>query len=253
MGACVYSGDSFSWRGMASCFFAFSRPNWFIQSYLMLVLFSPLLNAFIRITDRRRILVYTLIYFFVSFYLGVLWNCEYAGFHEGYSFANFILLYLLATCVRLYTEKLQYNRHFYIGCYIVYTLVITLMGLLNIPFTYYYSNPFVILSSLALFLYFRTYSFRNRVINWVASSAFAVFLFHTTSPFGEWLKTVDVYLFSTYSLGVYVMTVSCLIVGVFALSIVLDKLRMFLFECLYPSVWKYSVRFSSFFNKYYQK
>ena len=104
-GLSVYVGDSsFSWRELGNRFFAFSAGgNWFVQSYLMLMLLSPILNAFVERCNENPLLVYILTYMAVMYYFSAVWDAEKFLFAHGYSFATFICLYLIGRYI--YMDK----------------------------------------------------------------------------------------------------------------------------------------------------
>jgi hypothetical protein len=51
-----------------------------------------------------------------------------------------------------------------------------------------YNSPLVILSSISLFLVFRKIEIQSRKINWLAKSVLAIFIIHTSVPYGNIFK-----------------------------------------------------------------
>lgn len=97
----------------------------------------------------------------------------------------------------------------------------------------YYCSPLVILPSIALVLWFSGLSLKpNKIINFIAASAFAVYLFH------------DFHLIRTvlFSLLIRVSDAQCgllgvaiAIISVYAIAIILDQPRKW--------IWNYLKRF----------
>lgn len=99
---------------------------------------------------------------------------------------------------------------------------------------YVYTSPLVIICSLYFFMFFTKVSFTCRIVNWIASSVFAVYLFHHDplifqsfylDPIRHWHDN-ETFFFS------FLLYTSLLIVGVFALSILIDKVRDNVFKCI---------------------
>ena len=78
-----------------------SKCLWFVKAYLMLLILSPILNAFVAHTDRRTFAA-TLIGFFVfQTVFNFFGDGGHQFFSDGYSPLSFIWLYLLARYMRL--------------------------------------------------------------------------------------------------------------------------------------------------------
>lgn len=103
----------------------------------------------------------------------------------------------------------------------------------GISFIFDYSSPLIILASSYFFLFFTKISFYNRAINWIASSAFAVYLFHADPLIFEpyYLDTIRCWHSST-TLPMFLLQTSGLIIAVFCLSILLDKIRLYVWNKL---------------------
>ena len=94
-----------------------------------------------------------------------------------------------------------------------------------------YLAPAVIIGSVYFFLFFTKLSFHSRMVNWIATSAFAVYLFHCDPLFFRryyLLPIKDFYLQD--SLPLFILHTGALIISVFFVSILVDKLRAFLWN-----------------------
>lgn len=77
------------------------QNGWFIASYLMLLLFSPLLNYFANNSNRKEFKLFLFFFFLIQTTLGWIypfWNM----FNNGYTVISFIGLYLLARYIYIY-------------------------------------------------------------------------------------------------------------------------------------------------------
>lgn len=95
---------------------------WFIQSYLLLFILSPVLNAFIASADRSTMERLLLAFFASAFLLG--WIRNTADFSDGYSVVWFMALYLFARYMRLHRPAFtRLPRPVCLGAFLVCTLL----------------------------------------------------------------------------------------------------------------------------------
>ncbi len=209
------------------------RDYWFVKCYIALYLISPVLNAFVESASRRQVAT-VLIAFYVFqsiygwLYTGTRW------LESGYSLPSFAALYLLARYMRLYPIRLwRCSKWTDAAIYAGYVLLLT-VGMYYIKraglrggILYFYSCPLVIIGAMHFLLFFsKLPSFTSRVINWIAISAFAIYLTHSSSFIGcyydkwilGWFKSEPRYTFIIYT--------ATLIAVVFVASILIDKLRI---------------------------
>lgn len=209
--------------------------NWFVTCYAVLYIFSPILNFYLDNTPKRR----QALLLFAFFTAQTLWGCIYRNeaFNFGYSTSSFIGLYLLSGFVRRYESECCSK----IGGVITYlsiTLFITAALLVIENFGYMfgvvllnYSNPLVIASSLALLLAFSKMNLgHSKIINFIAASAFAVYLFHGSptlfglNPYADFVEKANI-------IG-GVWAIAILLLCVFACSVILDQPRKWLWKFL---------------------
>lgn len=163
--------------------FYFGAAYWFIPAYLLLYILSPILNQFIENSNPHTIFATLFSFFVFEFALG--WEIDFAKFDGGLTTISFIGLYLLARYVRLYSNKLSSLsvRHCLL-LYLVLSVIPSIIafgglkyfGTTIVRFTY--TSPFVVAASLFFMLAFSKMYFHSRTINWLACSAFSIFLAH---------------------------------------------------------------------------
>ena len=89
-----------------------------------------------------------------------------------------------------------------------------------------YINPLVIVSSVSILFVFSQIKLKSKIINWVASSCFAVFLIHTNVNLCvPYYKAFVNYLYANYDGLLCVGLLFVFIAVVFVCSIFLDQIR----------------------------
>ncbi len=206
---------------------------WFVKTYIILYLLSPALNSFGQhVTHRQYLLILAGLFLFQTIYG---WMSSGANWIDGgYSPFSFIFLYLVAQYIRLYPNRLtnQCAIH-YISAFLILTFATTSVNYLSIrcgigegTAWFSYISPFILLESILFFLFFTKLSFKSRVVNWISSSCFAVYLFHCTpitlDGFCEQIRKYD-------GVGDY-LSIVVMIIVIFTVSIMVDKVRMLLWS-----------------------
>ena len=176
---------------------------WFIASYIIVYILSDFLNIIIERINKnefKRILIVLFILLSIIPYI--------TGFkffkNDGLNFYSFIFLYLVGAYIRIYPiDKSYYLKRMSKNGYRMFLIFIFLsMAFLNflingfayridglngvfsylsfkiLKSEYTYFVPFVIVQSIAYFELFRTFDFKNRLINYLSSCMFGIYLFH---------------------------------------------------------------------------
>lgn len=211
--------------------FAFNPGrSYFIIDYMLLMFFSPALNLFVD-KYKERVLLYALALWGIEFVLESIFNCPNVFVNNGYSLFHFILMYLLTRSLSFHYDKLKkFSRCKWLMAYVASSLATGLLSLTPYKHTWGYSNPLAMVGSLALFFFFLSFTFSNKKINWIASSSFSVFILHSTSPFFQACCHIDKYLLVNYSYGVYLLLITVVVILVFSICIVYDKVRIYVFS-----------------------
>ena len=220
----VYLGGTFSIRQFLSRFMAFSRSGYFVECYLLLMFFSPVLNAFI---DKlgKKILLWVLLFWGIEIYFEFYLHDKDLGFMGGYSFIHFMLIYMIGRTLYLYKEQLfAISKKRYFTCYILSTLTILCLYTIFDIYAYSYCSPFNVIATCSLFMIFAKTTYYNRWINWVASSTFAVYIIHTSNPVFNWLRNFDKEALTNYEYPSYLLTMGGVILLIFVGSIIYDKI-----------------------------
>jgi len=227
----------------------FFYGNWFILSYIVLYIISPMLNVFAENVSRHQFRILLVSFFAIQTLFGFIQDTKF--FDYGYSPLTFVGLYLLARYVRLYPNRwTSKSKLFDAGGYIIMSGITTLCAIAYTYLTgntdrlfYAYSSPMIIIAAFYFFLFFTKINLRSRIVNWIASSAFAAFLLHIDNiffmpyylgPIARW--------FHGESTTMFFVNTTVRIVSVFIIAILIDKIRIIVWDLLYKC-------FHRFYNK----
>lgn len=227
----------FSLKEFIETVITFISSNWFKLSYLGLFLFAPVLESFIEKSSHK-----TLGYFIIAFYLFSTifgWILQASPeLHEGMTFVSFFGLYFIGAYIRKSNLKIlnfhkKYDLLIYIG--IGFILVIFSVFFLMSGITsslYGYLNPLIIIESVYLFLFFKKLDIGvNKTINYIAASAFAVYLFHVNSSLYGLYQQICEQIQSQFAYPFFVALLFMICVYTFA--VIVDKIRLWSFNIIY--------------------
>lgn len=220
---------------------------WFVKSYIVLFLLSPVLNAFVEHASHKQFLVVLLSYYTFHTVYGWLMDASVSFIMNGTTALSFVGLYMIGRYVRLYpsritTMKKEIDLCVYVGC--AFLLAVCCLFILYLGShvsvegrLFSYASPIIILSSIALLLFFSKLSFSSKAVNWIASSCFAVYLFHCNGFFfGRYYRDMIEYIY--YDSGYAVLGIVAYIILIYAIAVLLDKVRIILWNMISKTLWK---------------
>ncbi len=239
--------------------FNYSIPSsvsyyWFINTYIIVYMLSDHINVIIdklsRKQFKRMIIVSLIVLVIIPYITGfrTLYN-------DGYTFFNFIILYLIGAYIRRYPikETYHFNKLSINGYRLLLLGIIFSMALSNYLIWMFadsnlfigsfigeiskrilasqnnYSTPFAIIQSVAYFELFRSFKLKSKIINYISSFVFGIYLFHefpyVRSSIYQILK-IDTGLFYGYKKLIYIIIGLCII---FIMGFVMELIRKLLF------------------------
>jgi len=213
-----------------------SSKLWFIPCYVALMCFAPLLERFIKSTDKKEYTITLLLLTIVNVYLGFL-RKDGAINGDGYNVMQFLYMYVIGGYIRRFVDisqcrKLRWKNF---AAYLCSAAIYTAFCLIQNHWgPHHYNSPLTILSAIAFFLFALSFSFKSKTVNYLASSAIAVYMIQSapsfTSMFYPWINQI-----STNSCGI----ISFLIFTALATAVVIsccfvDRVRVLLMK----PVWK---------------
>ncbi|MBO5629378.1 MAG: hypothetical protein J5965_09935 [Aeriscardovia sp.] len=215
---CVSEHD-FSIMSLIDRFCVISNAGYFIQCYFMLMILSPLINAFIEKYGKDS-LKWVIAFWGLEFWFGCIMDVEELGYRNGHSVIHFVLMYMIARCIKLYEDDIKkVNLWWWVLGYIIATLFVVMTYIVGVKWCWDFSNPALVISAICSFLPFLYKTYYNRFINWVASGTLAVYILHVTVRIRSILTTVDTHLIETNSYPIYLIKVLGVVLIVFIVSV----------------------------------
>lgn len=207
----------------------FFKTNWFIMSYIGLMILSPVLNTFVEHSTKRTFSIFLIMYGI----LACIWGARDAAsyFVSGYSVCTLILYYMIAGWLRLYGNRRWYHYGLlvYLGLSLLASGLSYIGARYQMPyFNWAYLRPLIVLSSVSLFVWFATLKIGySRIINTISASVFAIYFIHT-SPLvvDDWFNPMLNKINPAGGLGVQIAVYAGAVFVVFFGSVIVDQLRI---------------------------
>ncbi len=176
---------------------------WFIKTYLIMYIFSDYINKFIDRLERTEYKNFLIISFIVLSLLPFITGYKVL-YNDGFTFFNFIFVYLIGGYLRRYPLKETYHfknmtvngyRIFLISMfcilgfsnYLINHFALEINGMSNI-FTgvsnvirtsyLHYATPIVIIQTILYFELFKTLNIKSKFINAISTCMFGIYLIH---------------------------------------------------------------------------
>lgn len=192
----VHLDFNIEWKEVLKCFLPFSHsPYWFIREYFYLFLISPILNSAVKRISKGEFKLLLLLFAIIVFYFGFFMKENIDS--NGYSYVNFIFLYLIGRYINVYGNTFKYTKFNYLFGYLGISLLVFLLSLMVYfispdnrayvirGFVFAYNNPLIIMSSILFVLFFSKLSIKSKFINNIAQSALAIYLVQDSVGFGK--------------------------------------------------------------------
>lgn len=229
---------------------------WFLKTYIALYLLSPYLNILIRSLNQRkhRTLIITL---FIMFSLISTVTNQNTFNNNGFSLIHFVFLYIVGSYLKKYpvSKNVHFKGYSSKKKFIIFLTVFLFLGVFNFLLyefsinvlknntskfvsyvchaindnIYFYQNPILIVQSISYFLIFETLNIKNKIINIVSSSVFAVYII-TENPFvlGEIYKFLGIYTGDViYGSNIIIRMFICSLIVLF-MCIIIELFRKFI-------------------------
>ncbi len=164
---------------------------WFVKCYFMLMLLSPILNkAFASIT-KQQALIMAISFFVINIYMGFIHRNPINS--DGYTVSQMIFIYFIGRLMNLFSIPQKLTRCKWGYLYILLSFILALGICISVKYApkeafrlLSYNNPLVIISSICFFSIFILGHFENRILNYLATGAFGIYLIHQNYIF--WIK-----------------------------------------------------------------
>jgi len=229
---------AFTIEGAKSVFLLNGGDYWFVKAYVVLMILSPMLNAFCNHTPRREFKAILLTYLLVMLVYGWLEPASVSFSMNGCTALSFVGLYLIGRYMKMYRPTFTTNSMKRDGLsYLAFSLSMVLACVLLIRHgirptldsrLLSYGCPLVILAAIYLLLFFSKWNFSNRVVNKMSVSCLAVYLFHCNLFLFPLYKD---FARKTNEMG-GALSVAIFLLVVYVIAISIDRIRLFLWRKL---------------------
>lgn len=218
------------WNDFADAMMIFSHTDlWYVPAYLGLYLISPVLNAGVENLDKSRFKWCLIAFVAFNLYCGWWWGAQFNA--TGYTIVQLIMMYLIGRYIGRYGMFFTtWNKHYYLLAFLLCSGAITLQAVFcSAAWTFAYNSPLVVLSSVAFFQWIGSMRFDNRIVNTLAASSFAVYLFHKNPLiWGNIIKPASIYMWQEFSLLTFTVFVLLAVVVIYLFTLLIDRVRIFL-------------------------
>jgi surface polysaccharide O-acyltransferase-like enzyme len=216
------------------CFFVLG-DLWFVMAYLILYLMAPMINMFIESLTQKQFLYFLLAFLMIQFLHGFV--IQVSWFDKGMSPFTLMSLYMVGRYMRLFPNRyITMNKWIDMLIYFVVSFlgaVFTFAGVRHGAEGYRffsYASPTIIIASVYFFLFFTKFSFKSRLVNWVAASAFAVYVLDCEGHFWSFYLSTNHSWWMSGSPSAYLIKTLLFDVAVFIVAIFLDKIRIIVWQ-----------------------
>lgn len=222
--SCIFGSAKFSVVGFAIRLLAFPCESYFVQNYMMLLFISPVLNSFIE-KYKSHLVLFSVSLFGIEVIMESVFQNKCLHIEEGYSLFHFVMMYMLARTAYMNRERiLKVKKMWWITGYFVCAAIICLMHFTPYKHNWAYSNPIVVIESFMLFFPFIYCSFNNRLINWIAGGAFAIYIIQVTSPVSGCLFKFDQYALNNFAYTSYLPLMFTFCIVFFAFGLIYNEM-----------------------------
>lgn len=166
--------------------FITNTPYWFVRTYLYLYLVAPLLDIIKQHWNMRERIGGLCVLGLISIYFGSTGGDM--SLFDGKNLVNFIFLYFLGDTLRYTEPKWQKIPN---GLLLVFWVLLNLFtfialyyannahaGEIIMNLSFPYRSPLLIINAIVFFCMFGRLHFHSRLVNRLATSAFAVYILH---------------------------------------------------------------------------
>lgn len=239
----IYTGISllspleFTWLDWIESWLVLTHTDlWYVPAYFILMLLAPFINAGFEMMHKNRSVIITIGFLLLNVWAGWWWEGKFNP--TGYTVIQLILMYMVGRCISIFLDsKKEVSLKFLtvaIIAYFILTLFTSLYACWNPAKAYAYNSPIVIAESVAFFSIFVRIKFRSKIINYIALSAFSVYLIHK-SPliWGNIMRPSVIKLWNSMNLFNFTVLSIGMIVGIYLFCMILDSFRRWISSKLF--------------------
>lgn len=236
-----YIDQAFTARG-------FSRW-WFMERYIIFFLLAPIVNVdgWNKQQYRKILVLLTIVNIFLAY-----WMKRYSN---GFSVAQFLYMYVIGGYIRRFVDVQRIKGLWLFAIYCASSLLFGGFSLLRhycvIPHwnAEAYNNPLLVISAIALFCFVLRFNFHSKVVNWLASSALAIYLIQYMPFMRRLVQWSEQWLSPKESLPDLLLVLLCSSLLFMVAALAIDQLRKLLVRPIMSLYDHYSQKLSSWGGK----
>lgn len=250
-----------------------STDYWFISNYLITYILSDYINLFLKNLSYQKLKKFIILCFILFSVIPFITRMRFVN-NNGFNFYHFIFLYILGAYLHLYPPKesnlfkkisingyrlllvllfvicASYNfflQEFAVNHYYNNGQVFNYLSSIVLISQGAYSSPIVIIQSVCYFELFRTLKINSRIINYISSCVFGIYLFHDNS----YLRQI-IYKISHIDNGLFfgrriLLKILVVVIAIFIVGCVIELIRKFLVKLIHKTLLYKKIRLK-FYN-----
>ena len=249
---------------------------WFISTYLLLYISTPLLNLIIKNINKKQHKLTIITMLLIISVLSTITNQVAYNNNYGYSLSNFIMLYFIGSYISKYNIRVfkELDKK---TLRLILILIILLSSALNlfifsllntiqdksefikyiadiaINARYSYCNPLIIISSISYFLLFKTFNIKNKIITYISTLTFGVYLIHDNKLIRKVLYNSILNIpLETIHTNIIIPKIIIYTLLIFLVCSIIELIRKYIFKYIYNKKLSKIIRvkISKVFKKY---
>ena len=198
---------------------------WFILHYIILMLVAPIIERVLFNIDEKTLRRYLIILTIVNIFFG--WILQTVN-TNGLNYNNFIYIYIIGRYLKvlqntnneIYNKISKYALNIFIMTIIsevILYIITDIMGHHPKSLRFWeYNSPWVIISSMCVFIYFSKKNIQSKTINLIAKGVLGAYLIHTNSFITPTRNQIAIEIFERYNyLGILSYSLCITIVCIF--------------------------------------
>ena len=172
---------------ISNVLFISHSPYWYIRTYIILYLFSPVINKYLHDISNKERLALICSLAFIAIWIGTTYGDT--SLAEGKNIMNFILIYVIGDSIRTYKDKLdRVSPWILLMSFISINSILVMLYTCNpssiigksiFYFSYPYCSPIIYINAIIVFILFSKLKFYSPCTNKIAEAVLAVYLIHS--------------------------------------------------------------------------
>lgn len=226
----------FSFKGLVlACIPFFGGKRWFVETYILLMLFSPFLNKLLSCLEKKSYIVLILIQLLIF----SVWPSFFPSvpiLDGGYGLTNFITVYMIVGYYRLY--GIPFKKWVLFVGFIVSIIGIILFAIIK-ENAWAYCFIFNITASVSLFLFMAQCKVGNcKFVNRIASTTFGVYMIHSDFNLTDFIWGTCFQCMKFYDSVYYIFHMIITVLGLFCICCIIDLLRQLFWKFTFDKLFK---------------